>query len=189
MKYLQPVIIALLFLAFGITYANYKRKVESLTGKITSLEAALTETKDECETKIAYLKAAQAQREAGPSSLLRGENPPDGLIGVLSRQSAKKREETVREMSETLGLGADQERRVTEILDDFREEKKVINEKASIEKFPFFDSRYLDMINNARSDAMGKIRTVLGDDLYKKMIGKGYDLRLGLRAGEKLSLQ
>lgn len=185
MKYLQPLIIVLLSLLFGVSYMSHRRSVESLNSKITSLETSLKDKSEEYEREIAYLKASQAQSEAGRAPLLRGENPPDGLIGLLSRQSAKTRDDALREMSVTLGLSAEQERKFAEILDGFREAKKAIAGKAELEKIPFFDSRYLDMINKARSDAMGKIRILLGDDLYEKMIEKGYDLRLGLRASDQ----
>lgn len=192
MKHLQTFLILTLALALVVLYISSRRSIDSLKRRIVSLESRITLSNDECETKIAYLKAAYAQRiqkDPVPAQLGKTENPLGGLIGKLSAESAKKRRETLSEMSGTLGLSADQLKRMAEILDDFRRSKKAIGDKAKNEKIPVFDNRYLEMINKARSDAMGKIRIILGDDLYENMIEKGYDLRLGLRSVDQASLR
>lgn len=182
MKHLQTLLILILAVALGALYVSSRRSEDSLKRTIISLESKIRQSDDECETKIAYLKAGQVRKAQELQPLSQAEKPLGELIGKISSESAKKRDETVIEICGKLGLNADQERRFINILDDFRNAKRAIGARAKAEKKPLFDTRYLNMLNEARSETMEKIRTVLGEDLYKKMIEGGYDLRLDLRS-------
>lgn len=184
MKHIQTVLIVLLVAALVYLHTGNKHKVDSLNVRIVTLEAGLKKANDECETRIALVKAGknlpvrgEQIRPAGPSLadiLKKAPNSPERI-----------RKELVPEIVETLNMNTDQERELLAILDEFRRSKQGVYEKAKEEKRFFFEPAYADMINAARKEALERLRRLLGDKQYAVLVEKGFDERLGLRIAQK----
>lgn len=181
MKNIQNLLILILSVAVVYLFLNNKYRVERLDARIVSLESALTKAKDDCETRIAYLKAQKGVQDHDKATI----NTTGFLADLIKRAEAnteKIREDDLKRMGIELGLTENQQKQAALIIDAMEGEKRNIPAKAAAEKISVFDTGYSEMINNINNTALAKFKNMLTNQQYKLMIASGYDQKLGLKA-------
>lgn len=179
MKRLQLIVIIVLSAALVFLYVDDRRRIESLTSRIVFLEEGIKKVSDECETRIALLKAEETPRT--PERTKRGGKPLVDLMEKLPVNPREVKKNAFDEVSEGLKLDRGQEKSMAEALEEFEKAKGKVFEKAGEERRFVFEPRYVGMIDAARSKTLENIKTFLSEEQYAALISKGYDEKLGLR--------
>lgn len=180
MKHIQSLLIIVLAALSLYLYSDRRTVVESLTWKIAAIEAANEKQREDCETRVAFLKAEKELELAQKMLKPRG-TPILDLVKKLPTEPKKVRSDTVGEMSRALKMDEKQEMQVRTVLADFDKAKAQVFEKSKTEKRFIFGPLTMEGINEARRNAMGKLADVLTEDQFKIMKEKDFDLKLGIR--------
>lgn len=166
-------------------YTEYGKTAASLNGRIAAMEASLGKEREACETRVAYLKAEQARKEAVGTTAPKAAAPRDAgakqLIGKLLADKQKGRRQTIYEIVRELGLDEEHDMLFRLVLVDFEKAKRKVFEEAKAAKALFFEPKYLEKVNEARREAMRNLGSVLTTEQMQTMTQREYDLRLGLR--------
>lgn len=185
MKNIQNLLILILSVAVVYLFLSNKYRVERLDARIVSLETTLTKAKDDCETRIAYLKVEKNIQGHDKTAI----NNTELLAGLINRAEAntrKIRNDNLKKMGIELGLTESQQKQAALIIDEMEKEKNNIPNKAAAEKIFVFDAGYTEMINKVNNSALAKFKNLLTNQQYKLMIAKGYDQKFGLKAIQPL---
>lgn len=181
MKNIQNILILILSVAVVYLFVSNRYKVERLDTKIASLESSLIKTKDDCETRLAYLKTQKGMQEPDI-------NNTGFLGGLISRAAAnteRLRNDNLKKMGSDLALTEIQQNQVALIIAEMEREKKKIPGKAAAENISVFDTGYIEMLNKVNKNALAKFNDMLTNQQYKLMLSKGYDQKLGFRVIQK----
>jgi len=179
-KHIQSLLIIVLAALSLYLYSDRRTVVESLTRKIAAIEAANEKEREDCETRIALLKA-EKEREPAQKMLKPGGTPILDLVKKLPTDPKKVRSGALGEMSQTLKMDEKQEMQVRAVLADFDKAKVQVFEKSKTEKRFIFDPLTMKRINEVRREAMVKLAGILTEDQLKVMKEKNFDLKLGIR--------
>ena len=180
MKHIQSLLMIVLAALSLYLYSDRRTAVESLNRKIAAFEAANKKEREDCETRVAYLKA-EKERELAHKTLRYRGTPLLDLVKKLPTDPKKVRSDAIGEMSNTLKMDEKQEMQVRTVLADFDKAKVQVFEKSGTEKRFLFDPLTMERINEVRRDAMGKMAGILTKEQLIAMKEKNFDLQLGIR--------
>ena len=180
MNKLQTVLIAVLVFIIAYLYIIDKKRVEVLQKQILSLETKITQMNKDCQKMIAFLKASKTMGNRA-FSVQGGSRPLIELKKERPNLFVKSEKNILKEMKDNMGLLDEQVKEIQTVLQGLRGTRKKIFNLAREEKGSIFDTRYLQMMGDARKEALSKVKCILNDEQYKLMIEKGYDQQLGLR--------
>jgi hypothetical protein len=180
METAKTLLIAVLCLLAGYFFMSGRQKAELLETKLRALEEKTESSARECENRVALLKA-----ERIPAPTARKAPPPipkiREIVQALPNSPDKVEAKTIDDMKSALTLSPDQEKQIHRILEEFEQAKKKVYAKAMEEKrFPL-DPQVLQGVNQARRDAMEKLKALLSQEQYRLLTEREYDLKLGLR--------
>ena len=179
MKYAAWLVIVVLASAVVYLSLGSRRTIDLLEDRIRSLETANAQMRDHYETRIAQLRAEQADRKAATP---RG--PASDLIGrLLTTPQAGQpyRQELMRRIVTTLGLAPAQEAGLKSVVEEFVRARRQVFERAVGDRRSVVEAPYLDMLNGARRTALDTLAALLGAEQYQAFLRHDYDRQLGLR--------
>ncbi|MCI0469589.1 MAG: hypothetical protein L0Y62_05925, partial [Nitrospirae bacterium] len=153
--------------------------------RLTQLDTSLVNARDECETKIALIKAGKTEGEESKDTKVVKTPPP-----VLKPQVTLKTQRTVKgtllRTKKALQLTDEQAEGIKAVISDYQKERDGIYAGIKHGKeFRFGSFEYLDRLSDASQKAQGKIKQIIGEAKYRLMLEKGLDMELGIRIPEK----
>lgn len=179
-KYLQIILFFGLIFLCSYLYLDRKNAIELFNMKIAVLEASNKKYQEDCETRIAYLKAEKDRREAKRKT--QNENPSiRNMLDKLSVNPEKLQQNTFNEIVATLKLDEKQEMQIRDMVSDFEEKKNQIFEKGMRDKVFIMSPEHQNMINMARRESMEKLGDILTEEQQKAFKKNDFDKKLGLR--------
>jgi len=180
MKYLQIILIFGLILFCSYLYIDRKNAVVLLNKKIAVLEDTSKKYQEDCETRIAYLKA-EKEREIAKKKIQSEFTSILDIVNKLPENPEKIKKDTLIELVAKLKLDEKMEMQVRAAISDFEEAKGQVFEKCTRENIFILGPVHLSMINEARRDTMGKMGVILTEEQLKAFKDNEFDLKLGLR--------
>lgn len=179
-KYLQIILFFGLIFLSSYLYLDKKNAIELFNKKIAVLEASSKKYQEDCETRIAYLKAEKDRQEA--KRKIQNENPSiRNILDKLSVNPEKLQQNTLNEMVAILKLDEKQEMQIRAIVADFEKNKDQIFEKGTRDKVFIMSPEHQNMINKARREAMEKLSDILTEEQQNALKKNDFDKKLGLR--------
>jgi ABC-type Fe2+-enterobactin transport system substrate-binding protein len=179
-RHLAKLVIAGLCVALIAVYATDRRTIQRLRAELGEREQAAQRLRDEYETKLATLRAEQAERARADASGAAGA----GLLGMLLSAPALARpydQESFREIVRTLGIEAEQERRIVTILDQFTAARREVVVRATQAGSSVSAAPHADAMRRLQRDTLAQLRQTLNPAQYAELLRRGYDQTLGLR--------
>lgn len=187
-----PIIILLTSLGIYL-FVRHDNHTKVLEERITSLEARLGQQRDDYETRIAHLKAELAKASFARAVKTKRVSIIDvvrkDVVKNLPSNPEKVRSDALFEVRDILKLDDAQDAGLRQVLADFEKSKGKVFERAKTEKRFIFETKYLDMINQARTEAMEKLASVLSGEQIRVFKEKDLDLKLGLRVMAKAGVK
>jgi hypothetical protein len=178
-RHLAKLVIAGLCVALLAVYATDRRTIQRLHAELGDREQAAQRLRDEYETKLATLRAEQAERARADAS-----GAGAGLLGMLLSAPALARpydQESFREIVRTLGIEAEQERRIVTILDQFTTARREVVVRATQAGSSVSAAPHADAMRRLQRDTLAQLRQTLNPSQYTELLRRGYDQTLGLR--------
>jgi hypothetical protein len=154
-----------------------------LKGEVKSLKSAIVKSQDDCETRIANIKAGKNESDIPDvsSKSLYKEKPNFGLsIG-------KSPAVIPHDIIQGLGLSNEQVKKASAVLRDYRRKKAKIYSGVSKGDgtFNFGSFEYLKELEKAIVDTRERIKDIFSEYQYTLMIEKEYDQMMGIALPEK----
>jgi hypothetical protein len=179
-RHLAKLIIAGLCVIVVAVYLTDRRTIRALQAELGEREQATQRIRDEYETKLATLRAEQAERaRADASGAAAG-----GLLGMLMSAPALARpydQESFREIVRALGIDAEQQRKIVTILDQFTAARRDVVVKAAQAGSSVSAAPHADAMRQRQRDTLAQLRQTLNQAQYAELLRRGYDQTLGLR--------
>jgi hypothetical protein len=181
MKYVSTIVIVVLAIGAGYFYARGQYEVRLLEAKVAELQGMVEKTREECETRIAQLKAQYARQARVQITEAPAAGPLSDLVKKLSDLQRKTEAETYADMTETLQLSDNQVQQIRGIIEKFKQTRQGILSGSRQEGTLFFDPQQLARIDEARKENLEKLRQILTAEQYQGMIDHAFDRKLGLQ--------
>lgn len=185
MKLLYPALIIILSTLIIYQYFENKNIKQSTSMVIENLEKDIARIKDNYEEKIARLKYAH---ESKLSQAQKTQAPPADLSALVQNVRAKgksMRQETINRAREELNLSPSAFESFTSILKEYEQQKKEVMRMSMAEQKPFFDSKYLNMLQGHKNETVQQLESILTSEQIETLLyDKSFQL-LGLSPEEK----
>jgi hypothetical protein len=179
-RHLSKLVIAGLCVTLVALYVVDRRTIQALRAELRARDEAAQRARDDYETKLATLRAEQAERARDPGGPAVGSS----LLGQLLNSPALARpqqQESFREIVRTLGLDAVQRGRIETILGEFATTRRDIAARAERAGASIADAPHAEAMRRLRRAALGRVQQALEPGQYAEFLRLGYDRDLGLR--------
>lgn len=175
------ILIALLLVVCLSSFLIYSRiNVLKLEMRIQALEKALTKGKDECETRIALIRAGIDKLSVSDDKQEKHKKDTQMPVFRLNLPNAKTH--VLKEMSKALSLSPEQSEKTETVIGDYQKKSdEIFSSVKKGKEFSFGSFEYLDKLAQASQDAHTRLKEIMTPEQYRMMIKRNYDLRLGIR--------
>jgi hypothetical protein len=180
-KTVTTVVIVIMLCLIAYLVIEHNQKTTAFENRIAELEAKIQQIKDDCESKIAALQEENEKL----SKEAEAARPSEGFAQMIKNlvESRKKAwDGKVAEVARALDLNEDQQSQFKLILEDFRQQKGDVYKKGQEQGIFPFDNRISGLMKELQEETLKKLKTVLTDDQYRRMVELNYDQHLGLRS-------
>jgi len=161
------------FFVYGII------EIGRLKDKIKSLDSAIVKYRDDCETRIALIKAGKSGGEDLDNGHAR---PPEDKRAQFRLNLPQAPKMVTDDMKKSLALSDEQAAGISAVLKDYQKDKALIFRKVSQGGgFQFGSFEYLKELSAASEDVNRKLQNILSDQQCRIFREKNYDLHLGIR--------
>jgi hypothetical protein len=172
-------VIVVLCVALVALYVIDRRTIRNLRAELQAQQQAAQQARDEYETKLATLRAAQAEqaRADGPGGAV-------GLLGMLlsAPHLAKPyTQESFREIVRTLAIDEEQHRRIVTVLDQVTAARRDVAIRAAKAGSSVSAAPHADAMRHLQRETLAQLKHVLKPEQYAELLRRGYDQTLGLR--------